>query len=235
MSRGRRATQRTKYHAGLTPETVIDAAVELTHIKGLETWSLRDLSKELGVAPSAVYHHVGGREVLSQQVVRRVLLMIDAPTTVMPWRDWFRSTLFSARPVLMRYPGVARWLILHGPALPEMAPIVDSAIESLNEAGFGERVGFVCSALINVAMMVIATADDRFNHDGDGPRDYETFVQSLSDVAQGSPGVALISRDVVSRFAGSPDETDVARDLYYRSLLEALMDGFEASLPPRSE
>ena len=163
MSRGRRATQRTKYHAGLTPETVIDAAVELTRIKGLETWSLRDLSKELGVAPSAVYHHVGGREVLSQQVVRRVLLMIDAPTTVMPWRDWFRSTLFSARPVLMRYPGVARWLILHGPALPEMAPIVDSAIESLNEAGFGERVGFVCSALINVAMMVIVRGTMRLS------------------------------------------------------------------------
>lgn len=194
---------------------------------------MRDLSKELGVAPSAIYHHVGGREVLSQQVVRRVLSMIDVPTVVMPWREWFRSALFAARPVLMNYPGVARWLILHGPTLSETAPMIDSAVESLNEAGFGERVGFVCSALINVAMMVIATADDRLNHDGDGPRDYDTFVQSLSEIAQGSPGVALISRDVVSQFAGSPDEAEAARDLYYRSLLEALMDGFEASLSPQ--
>ena len=57
--------RRDSYHVGLDTGAVIDAAVELSRGAGLTAWSLRDLAERLGVAPSVIYHHVGGRELLS--------------------------------------------------------------------------------------------------------------------------------------------------------------------------
>ncbi|WP_311469625.1 helix-turn-helix domain-containing protein [uncultured Actinomyces sp.] len=96
------------YHIGLTPEAIIDVAVEATRDAGLESWSVRDLARRLDVATASLYHHVGGQELLRRSVVERVLTMVGFPTQVLPWRKWFRAALFPARPVLAGHPGTAR-------------------------------------------------------------------------------------------------------------------------------
>ena len=47
------------FHVGLTPERIIDVALELTRTSDLSGWSIRDLARVLDVAPSVIYHHVG--------------------------------------------------------------------------------------------------------------------------------------------------------------------------------
>ena len=187
------------------------------------------------MAPSALYHHVGGRDLLSRHVVGRVLSTVGFPTETMPWRDWFRAALYPARPVLAEYPGAARWLLLHGPVFPSMVPVVDSGIASLQAAGFAEGSAYAYTALFNTAMMTISLTDDRFQHADDGARDHATMMHDLLDVAGTSPGVALISRDVITQFAGDPDDAASARDGYYRYLLETLMDGLEHNLHSRDD
>ena len=179
------------YHIGLTPEAIIDVAVEATRDAGLESWSVRDLARRLDVATASLYHHVGGQELLRRSVVERVLTMVGFPTRVLPWREWFRAALFPARPVLAGHPGTARWLLLHGPAFPAMIPVVDAGIASLRRAGFGADTAKAYAALFNTALMTIASADDRAAHTRSAGRDHEAIMGEFEAV------VLLIALSVV--------------------------------------
>jgi len=97
-------------------------------------------------------------------------------------------------------PGTARWLRLHGPVFPGAAPVVDSGIASLQQAGFGRHTALAYSSLVNTAMMTITTMDDRRLHKDDGPHDHATLMRSLSGVATDSTGISLLMSD-------NPDES----------------------------
>ena len=222
--------RRDSYHVGLDADKVIDAAVELSRGAGLAAWSLRDLGERLGVAPSVIYHHVGGRETLSRHVVERVLARVGLPTVVMPWRQWFREALYPVRPVLTAYPGTARWLLLHGPAFPGITPVMDAGIASLQRAGFGRDTALAYASLVNTALMTIATVDDRLLHEDDGPHDHATLIRDLSGAAPDSAGISLMTNDLMSQFTGSAEEIEAAQDRYYRFVLERLMDGLATGL-----
>lgn len=225
-----KSASESPYHIGLTPEAVVDVAVDASRGTGLEAWSLRDLAKRLDVAPSAVYHHVGGKDLLRRYVVERVLGMASFPTDVRPWREWFRAALYPARPVLATYPGTARWLLLHGPVFASMVPVVDAGIASLDEAGFGLGTARAYASLFNTAMMTIAAADDRLQHEDENVRDHALVMREFASVAGDSLGVSRLTRDMASQFMGSPESAAAARDDYYRFILERLMDGLEDTL-----
>ncbi len=224
------STTDMSYHLGLTPRAIIDAAVEASRGDGLESWSLRDLAGRLHVTPPTLYHHVGGQELLRQHVVGRVLTMIDFPTESGPWREWFRSALFPARPVLAMYPGTAKWLLLHGPIFTSMVPVVDAGIASLQQSGFGEITAYAYATLFNTALMTISSADDKLRHEEAGIRDHATLMSKLNDLADTSPGMSLLVHDMAAQFTSSADSSAAARDRYYRFVVERLMDGLEETL-----
>ena len=219
------------YHIGLTPEAIIDVALEATRDAGLESWSVRDLARRLGVATASLYHHVGGQELLRRRVVERVLTMVGFPTRVLPWREWFRAALFPARPVLAGHPGTARWLLLHGPAFPAMIPVVDAGIASLQRAGFGADTAKTYAALFNTALMTIASADDRAAHTRSAGRDHEALMDEFEALGRESPGISLLTRDLAGRLTGSAESAASVQDEYYRFVLERLMDGLEGLTP----
>ena len=90
-------------------------------------------------------------------------------------------------------------------------------------------------------MMSIATADDRALHGDQVPADHALLMEGLSEAAAASPGIALLSADMIAQFAGTPHERDIAFDRYYRFVIEAMMDGLELRLlgtvhrPPNSQ
>ena len=224
------STTGTAYHHGLTPTAIIDAAVEASRGEGLESWSLRDLAKRLHVTPPTIYHHVGGQELLRRHVVERVLEAVAFPTETMPWQEWFRAALFPARPALAAYPGTARWLLLHGPIFPSMVPVVDAGIASLQQGGFGKKTAYAYTVLFNTAMMTIAAADDELRHEDAGLRDHAELMSGFESLADKSPGMSLLAGDMATQFLGPPESSAPARDRYYRSVIELLMDGLEASV-----
>ena len=221
---------RDSYHAGLTADAVVDAAVGLSRQRGLTVWSLRELAKQLGVAPSVIYHHVGGREALNRLVAERVLGLAGLPTRIMPWRQWFREALFPIRPVLTSYPGTARWFLLHGPVLADLGPVIDAGIASLQRGGFGQDAAIAYASLVNTAMMTIAASDDRILYEGDAPRDHASLIRGIEGVSVGSAGISLVTRDLLTRFTGSAEGIAAAQDHYYRFVLERIMDGLELGL-----
>jgi len=54
-------------------ESVLQAAVEVFNERGYDGASMEDLSKRIGIAKSAIYHHVSGKEELLRMALDRAL------------------------------------------------------------------------------------------------------------------------------------------------------------------
>lgn len=102
---------RERYHAALTRERVLEAAVALADREGLPALTMRRLAAELGVEAMSLYHHVPNKEALLDGVVEVVVEEINAAVGVHdrpePTRDWkadLRESVLTARQVLLRHP-----------------------------------------------------------------------------------------------------------------------------------
>lgn len=210
----------------VTAELVIDAAAALTASHGLAGWSLRDLGRALGIAPSVIYHHVGGKELLSRSVARRAFAEIPVPAAE-EWRAWFRELLRGIYPALVAYPGVAKWLMMHGPAFPEAMPVMERGLELLSRGGFAGREGLAYSILLNNAVLSVSIADDRRAHEGDGPRDHERMMHEFRELGAGRPGLAPLVEGMMAPLAGDPGAAAEVRRGYYDTLVEVTIAGLE--------
>ena len=54
---------------GTSREQIIETALRIVESSGVEALTMRKLSAELGVAPTAIYWHIGGREDLLNALV----------------------------------------------------------------------------------------------------------------------------------------------------------------------
>lgn len=218
------------FHAGVTPDRVVDAASDLTRESGLFSWSIRDLAKRLGVSPSVIYHHVGGKDLLCRRVVERAMAELPVPDPALPWQDWFRELLFSAVPVAHRYPGVARWLVMHGPTIPAALPMIEAGIESLRRAGFGDAIGSAYGVLLNNAMLTLSVHDERQQLEEDGPRDHVAMLQEFAHLAAPGPGLETLTRTLLAPYARGGEDAQSARAAYYRFNVETTIAGLESWL-----
>ncbi|WP_025132730.1 TetR/AcrR family transcriptional regulator [Leucobacter sp. PH1c] len=217
------------FHVGLTPAAVVAAAAELTRESHLMSWSIRDLAKRLGVAPSVVYHHVGGKELLCRRVVEHMLTGVVAPAHELAWQDWFRELLLSAGPVAGAYPGTAKWMLMHGPVLPGALPILETGIERLRAGGFGDRANLAYALLLNTAMLTISLSDDRLQHEDDGPRDHAALMAELHGIPSASPSLRGMADDLVAPFAAGGQRAEQMRWEYYRAVVETTIAGLAAT------
>lgn len=220
----------TPFHVGLTADTVIDAAVDLTRESHLFSWSIRDLAKRLGVTPSSVYHHVGGKDLLCRCVVERVAGQFIVPDPALDWQSWFREFLFPMGPVAMGYPGVAKWIMMHGPTVQAVFPALRAGFQTLTRAGFGEDCFRAYAVLVNTAATTISMGDDRLQHEEDGPRDHSAMMRDFEQIAAREPETTAFSRAMIHPFTGNGIAAHEARVAYYRFAIETTIAGLESRL-----
>lgn len=219
-----------KYRTGITTEQILGAAVELTSQRGLYGWSVRELVDAVDTSPSVVYHRVGGRDAVCRGVVARVLaeVVFEPPrgdgSGEGDWREWFRARLFPMRPVLIRYPGVAKWLLMHGSGAQSVEDF-DADMDRLRAAGFGSDAALVYALVFNSAMTAIMMSDERVAHEDDDPRDHARIVEELRSSGRGWASEAMAA--FVEPLAGDGRPAAEARDAYYRELVDTVLDGLE--------
>ncbi|MBE8517352.1 helix-turn-helix transcriptional regulator [Amycolatopsis sp. H6(2020)] len=146
-------------------EQIVLAAARLTRQQGLEAWTMRQLADELECSPAVIYHHVGGREAVVRAVVDHVVGTLSSVYASAQWREWFSAVLMEMRVVFRRHPGVAGWLIAHGPALPAMLRILDKGVALLRREGLRLEESEACSVLIDVALSRLAAEELRDDDD----------------------------------------------------------------------
>ncbi|MDF2507756.1 MAG: putative TetR family transcriptional regulator [Microbacterium sp.] len=224
-------TPDTPFHVGLTPARVIDAAEQLTRESHLMSWSIRDLAGRLDVAPSVIYHHVGGKELLCRAVVERMLERIAIPAPDLSWQEWFRELLHSAGLRAGELPGTAKWMLMHGPTLPAALPIVEAGLSVLHRDGFGERADVAYAILLNNAMLTVSISDDRLQHEGDGPRDHATMMAEFRDMPA-SAGARAMGEQFIRPFAEGGEAAAQMRGDYYRLVVDTTIAGLTALFVP---
>jgi AcrR family transcriptional regulator len=126
----------------LSREDIVRAALRLTAEVGLDGLSMRLLGDELGVWPMAVYHHVPNKKALISLVADAAvaefelpeLELLAAPRDAEEWIVGARAFARASRLHYMRYPGLAGFLLSHGPPASGL-PIVDAELAGLRRLG----------------------------------------------------------------------------------------------------
>lgn len=63
---------RAARNSGITPEIVLDKALDLLEIEGVEGFSMRKLAAHLGVAPPTIYWHIGNKSELFDRLLDHI-------------------------------------------------------------------------------------------------------------------------------------------------------------------
>src|SRR5918995_7072032 len=116
-----------KTRRGLTPDRVVDAALEVADADGIEATSLRRLAATLGVTPMAIYRHVRNKSHLLDLMAERLLEQIDvAADEATTWQDRLLRLLGSYQAVAAAHPA-APFLL----SRPFVSPAAPRAAEAL--------------------------------------------------------------------------------------------------------
>ena len=130
-SAARRTTQ-------LSAPQIVGAALRIIQRGGVESLSMRRLSKELGVSPMAPYYYVADKNGLLDLVVEAVLSEVVVPGPADgSWDVRLRVLIDRIDAELRGHPGLGD-VLLEG-LLGAQRGLLDAIMELLLEAGFGER------------------------------------------------------------------------------------------------
>ena len=86
-----------KHHKDLTTEKIINKAIELADVSGIEPVTMRSLAKALSVTPMSLYRYVANREAMLDKMVDVVFGEIQLPTIGNDWRTEMRKRAISTR------------------------------------------------------------------------------------------------------------------------------------------
>lgn len=139
----------------LTRERIVEAALVRLDRDGLAAFSLREVARDLGVYPTALYWHVGGgRDALLAAAAGAALADVAPPAAAGDWRDWFRELFRRYRAAMRRHPGAAP--LLGGQLLSNAGidlGLVEGMLAALARAGF-EGAALVAAYNAAVAAMI---------------------------------------------------------------------------------
>ncbi len=125
--------------ARLSRDRVVRAALSLADEGGIESFSMRNLAKELGVVPMALYKHVANKGELLDGMVDIVFSEAEFSSDRADWKTAMRQRAISMREALLRHP----WAIglMEGRMSPGPANLRhhNATMACLREAGFSFR------------------------------------------------------------------------------------------------
>jgi len=221
---------------GMTKATIVDAAVRLTREHGLDGWNQRQLTGALDTSPSVIFHHVGDRRALNAAVVERVLTPADTPGFGVDWEDWFRGAMRSIRPRLAEHPGVAHWMLMNGPVFDHLMPVLDEAMTTLLDAGFGDEAPLVYAVVFNTMISLMAFTDERAAPEQTDKRDHRQMVEAISAKAGDAPGPgARALLRLLGQYTDPSADREKINQIYFEYTLDRVLAGLRLRLEELTE
>lgn len=217
MSTGRRA--------GLSPELIVEGALQLAETKGIDGWSVRDVAQRLGVVPSVIYHYYPNKEALCDAVVDRACSEIRLPDDSLRWNEWWKNMALTIRPVLLRYVGITDRLA-RGKFTSAFLPMVDSGMNKLFEAGFSKNTPLVYSILVNTIIHAIGARNLRSERQQHNRHDMGEMLQRFA----GLKGESVALNYMVDNFfepLSRADHEDEISQKYYETVIDVVLTGIE--------
>lgn len=226
---------KSKGEAALTGEQVVAAALAYIDTHGLDAFSMRNLARELGVYPTALYWHAGNRDKLLAEAVTLALRGVSPPDELTGWAEWLMEFGRRFRAALQRHPNLAMAVSsqLVSNASSDFS-IVEMLLAKLHEAGFrGDALVDAYNVMIGCTIGFVGLELAVSPDSGEGGWGAE-LEQRMGDVrAEEYPHLAanldgLANQAFGLRWKGS-DEAPLDR------AFEAMLDMLKAGLRQRLE
>src|SRR3954451_15829853 len=122
-------------HRGVTQAAVARAAADLVAADGLEALSVRQVATRLGVWPTTVVHHIGGRrDGLLALLIEHLAAGISTDVQGR-WRARLAELGHEIRRVALAHRGLADELLRSGATGPQALRLADAILDALQDAG----------------------------------------------------------------------------------------------------
>jgi AcrR family transcriptional regulator len=133
MSRG---AERSERRDTLTRERVLRAGVALADESGIESLTMRELGRRLGVEAASLYNHVSGKDDLLDGMTDLVVGEIDVPSDGVEWKEAMSRRTVSARAVFSRHPWASGLIDSREQTGSAQLSYADRVLGTLLQAGF---------------------------------------------------------------------------------------------------
>jgi AcrR family transcriptional regulator len=133
----------------LSRDQVLREAIGLADGEGLDSLTMRELGKRLGVEAMSLYNHVRGKDEVLDGMLDLVVAEIEAPALDEEWRPAMRRRAISAREAFARHPWAAALIDSRMRSGPERLRYLDSIIGSLRRGGFSIELAASAFSLID--------------------------------------------------------------------------------------
>jgi AcrR family transcriptional regulator len=114
--------------------------MDLADRNGLQSLTMRELGRRLGVEAASLYNHVSGKEDLLDGMADVVVAEIDRPASGVDWKEAMRRRAVSARTVFSLHPWAAALIDSRGLSGPGGLSYADRVLGTLLQAGFSPAV-----------------------------------------------------------------------------------------------
>ena len=93
----------------LSPDRIVDVALDQMKEHGYEAVSMRSIARALGTGPASLYAHVANRDELDALVIERVASQLEVPDPDPEhWKEQLRVLMIRMMALYQAHPGVAR-------------------------------------------------------------------------------------------------------------------------------
>jgi len=120
----------------LKRERVLGAALVLADSSGIDSLTMRNLGRELGVEAMSVYNHVANKNDILDGIVDLVFSEIELPPEGAEWKPAMRNRAISAHEALLRHPWAASLMQSRTKPGPATLRHHDTVLATLRKAGF---------------------------------------------------------------------------------------------------
>lgn len=143
----------------LTREAIVEAAIKLLDSSDLENFSMRNLAKELGVYPTAIYWHIPSRNAVINAVISTIMDDLTPPQSE-DWKAWMKTLFRRYRAIIKRHPNISP---LIGVQLVSNASVdldlIEGILQALVSAGFPKHTLPVAYNVVQSAMVGFTTEE----------------------------------------------------------------------------
>jgi len=123
----------------LTPQRIVDTAIELLDREGYREFSMRKLAAVIGVDPMAIYHHIANRADLMYRVVDSVIGQCELPVEHTSWEESVKAICTEFRRLAHRHPGVIQIFDEFESWVPNEHRITEAMYGALRRGGFSSQ------------------------------------------------------------------------------------------------
>jgi AcrR family transcriptional regulator len=157
----------------ITPDRILDTALELVAAEGYEALTMRRLAAALDTGPASLYAHVVNKADLDELLIARLCAEVTLPEPDPDrWRAQIRDVCTQLRDGYLRYPGISRAALAIAPTDLETLRVGEGMLAVLLAGGATPRdaAWTVDALLLYVAGYCLETALAG-PRTGDGDRD----------------------------------------------------------------